>query len=1201
MREHTTAAAAARHSPANQFAAVSSSSSSVSPALFGSPASVFGMTGTNASTVLQPGSGGASPDVEKHSTASQVGAARAVAGMDMDVEMRMRQSEREDSPYPFAFAVPDLRPTTAATAAAGSTGTNNCAPMSNDRDDDASNAVVSPAYSAGYHAFLTPITNIMNAPHIPTSDFAPAFASFYSPGNASFVTPGAYMGMTPLPPRTVNEQYLQYPQQQQQRGSQQEEAWSSTNATRPFHHSQSMEHLFPSTPAQPLTTTLPSVPSVPSMSSYTRVGIQNDLPGHSRRLATQAGGGLFVPSHPSMMNAQGYDHARGYDGQTTSTAAANDIGAQQRMYQYDLPTSIGYQRSQQYQPDRPQQQMNVPAGLSYPLHQQQQFFATHQPTRQNDGPKQDISDPTFSPFVRPVTNDSNPSVGGYIVNEAQGHGGRYATGTGTGMNGAYHMPFPPSTATSTVFDGGAFGGRYYVPMDPQQHALVGYAYQPTPQHLSYAHHQRQPSTDSLLLEELSTANTTPVFTPSTFPAFLPSTSVAYAPSPHPSRHPGQGGTHNGEDVEMRESLGPTPSISTERGREETIGAGGYRSSSPKRGRRRGETKPGPNFLTKLYAVLSDPAYHHMLHWADDGVQIIIRKPKELEARVLPLVYKQSKFASFSRQLNIYGFMRKVSMRHVDMNRDSDVSVWTHYELNRYSSADKLMSYKRRVGPRHYTRKNGLQAPASSTKNLFPNGVPAGVRYEEIAPPSVHLSPGLAFANAATPGMSSCHVHAFGSPYSVSTNTLSDQSLPDTPASVSPVRPIRTHGKSHKMSAGTLPMPSFHNRSNFVYPSGGRSVPHSSITSSQHSMYAPLNGSATKPTGDSSSGILQGGLWQSLLGNAGMPQTQMTNNAQFSSCLFPAIGLPDYRLARASFQPLVGPTYAQTGETHAQPMDVPMMNQIQRVPQFAPLMQQQQQMVYPSGSHAPIDSITHPMQQPSRTLSNSSASSSMLMTPPRHQAIHVKTEQVDQSPVFSSFALSLEHASADHQHAMTGSATDQMGKQAHDADNEKHLTIAGNQAFASFLHDMGSSPAPSAVEMHTEARPTPAVAVHASTPRLDQDTATHEMFVNSFDTVRPQALKPASSSEMQVVVADIGETEDDMRYLEETFHSRQVRRSDAANGAVLQKEERSLDEQGCDERVHRSGSFMDKTVRQGQDDPATDEFDAWMVVQHSIDG
>lgn len=52
------------------------------------------------------------------------------------------------------------------------------------------------------------------------------------------------------------------------------------------------------------------------------------------------------------------------------------------------------------------------------------------------------------------------------------------------------------------------------------------------------------------------------------------------------------------------------------------------------------------------SILSNPAYRHILHWGDEGRQIIIRKPKDLESHILPLIYKQSKFASFSRQLNV---------------------------------------------------------------------------------------------------------------------------------------------------------------------------------------------------------------------------------------------------------------------------------------------------------------------------------------------------------------------------------------------------------------------------------------------------------------------------------------------------------------------------------------------------------------------
>ncbi len=48
----------------------------------------------------------------------------------------------------------------------------------------------------------------------------------------------------------------------------------------------------------------------------------------------------------------------------------------------------------------------------------------------------------------------------------------------------------------------------------------------------------------------------------------------------------------------------------------------------------------------------------MIHWDADGTQIIIERPGDLEQQVLPLVYKQSRFASFSRQLNVSSYDRE---------------------------------------------------------------------------------------------------------------------------------------------------------------------------------------------------------------------------------------------------------------------------------------------------------------------------------------------------------------------------------------------------------------------------------------------------------------------------------------------------------------------------------------------------------------
>lgn len=114
----------------------------------------------------------------------------------------------------------------------------------------------------------------------------------------------------------------------------------------------------------------------------------------------------------------------------------------------------------------------------------------------------------------------------------------------------------------------------------------------------------------------------------------------------------------------------------------------------------------PNLNSLLYRLLERPENHHMIRWDPAGEYIIVEKPEQLALHVLPSVYRQSRFASFSRQLNvrptlslmlsspsfflyplltrvfqslltqIYGFMRKVNLRNVDPAIDDpDASTW----------------------------------------------------------------------------------------------------------------------------------------------------------------------------------------------------------------------------------------------------------------------------------------------------------------------------------------------------------------------------------------------------------------------------------------------------------------------------------------------------------------------------------------------
>ncbi|KAJ6844716.1 heat stress transcription factor A-1-like [Iris pallida] len=71
------------------------------------------------------------------------------------------------------------------------------------------------------------------------------------------------------------------------------------------------------------------------------------------------------------------------------------------------------------------------------------------------------------------------------------------------------------------------------------------------------------------------------------------------------------------------------------------------------------SKPPPaSFLSKTYDIVDDPSTDGLVSWGPDGGRFVVWRPAEFARELLPKHFKHNNFASFVRQLNIYGF-RKV--------------------------------------------------------------------------------------------------------------------------------------------------------------------------------------------------------------------------------------------------------------------------------------------------------------------------------------------------------------------------------------------------------------------------------------------------------------------------------------------------------------------------------------------------------------
>lgn len=73
--------------------------------------------------------------------------------------------------------------------------------------------------------------------------------------------------------------------------------------------------------------------------------------------------------------------------------------------------------------------------------------------------------------------------------------------------------------------------------------------------------------------------------------------------------------------------------------------------------RGGVTTPFPIKLHDMLDQIERDGYGDVISWQPHGRCFVVHKPKEFVDHVMPTYFKQSKFPSFQRQLNLYGFQR----------------------------------------------------------------------------------------------------------------------------------------------------------------------------------------------------------------------------------------------------------------------------------------------------------------------------------------------------------------------------------------------------------------------------------------------------------------------------------------------------------------------------------------------------------------
>ncbi|KAK0087099.1 hypothetical protein PV325_001768 [Microctonus aethiopoides] len=85
----------------------------------------------------------------------------------------------------------------------------------------------------------------------------------------------------------------------------------------------------------------------------------------------------------------------------------------------------------------------------------------------------------------------------------------------------------------------------------------------------------------------------------------------------------------------------------------------------------------PAFLGKLWKLVDDPETDDLICWASNGRSFFIKNTAQFARELLPHYYKHNNMASFVRQLNMYGFHKKVSIEVGGLKCDKDEMEFAH--------------------------------------------------------------------------------------------------------------------------------------------------------------------------------------------------------------------------------------------------------------------------------------------------------------------------------------------------------------------------------------------------------------------------------------------------------------------------------------------------------------------------------------------
>ena len=107
------------------------------------------------------------------------------------------------------------------------------------------------------------------------------------------------------------------------------------------------------------------------------------------------------------------------------------------------------------------------------------------------------------------------------------------------------------------------------------------------------------------------------------------------------------------------------------------------------------------FLAKLWALVNDQSCDDLIAWDVSGASFHVYDQSRFAREILPRYFKHNNFASFIRQLNMYGFRKISTIEHGALISEGDDIEFAHPSFIR--GHDTLLELIKRRAPDNQQR------------------------------------------------------------------------------------------------------------------------------------------------------------------------------------------------------------------------------------------------------------------------------------------------------------------------------------------------------------------------------------------------------------------------------------------------------------------------------------------------------------------